>query len=106
MNNKMVIGSVLFVVLLISVGFIYNKYFKCVPKYGVLGFYVDGYPIKKCCKGLEVKSPPYFVGSGYCMEPECDFECKNIGTAREGWYDSCSGELVRNYQCSVLGVSI
>ena len=106
MSNKMVTGSILFVVLLISVVVIYDKYFKCVPKYGAIGFGSGMGPTGKCCKGLEVKSPPYFAGGGYCMESGCEFECKYITTASEGWYDSCTGELVRKYQCSVVGLLV
>jgi len=34
-----------------------------------------------------------------CRPPRCRPECRAIGTRSEGWYDSCSGELIRFEQC-------
>ncbi len=37
---------------------------------------------------------------GACMqEEECEKVCKYIGTRSEGWYDSCTGELIKYDNC-------
>lgn len=36
---------------------------------------------------------------GECQKGVCKKECKAIGTRSEGWYDSCSGELITWSDC-------
>lgn len=36
---------------------------------------------------------------GACIEGDCEVECRNIGSKSEGWYDSCSGDLIEYANC-------
>jgi putative hemolysin len=36
-----------------------------------------------------------------CQTGKCFKECKNIGSASEGWYDSCTNKLLKFENCSV-----
>jgi len=40
----------------------------------------------------------YFRGE--CLKGKCFKECKAIGTKSEGWYNSCTGELIKWEQCN------
>jgi hypothetical protein len=37
--------------------------------------------------------------NGVCEGFKCESICKNIGTKSEGWYDSCTGELIKYDLC-------
>ncbi len=36
------------------------------------------------------------------VEAKCDAVCKNIGTPSEGWYNSCTGSLLKGTKCANL----
>ena len=35
-------------------------------------------------------------------EDECSWECLHTGTRSEGWYDSCTGDLIKYEQCETI----
>ncbi len=35
-----------------------------------------------------------------CQQPACVPECRNAGTADEGWFDSCTGKLIKALPCA------
>ena len=55
----------------------------------------------KCCEGLVMM--PYSGDlkgiSGICMQNGCEPVCMNSGTRSEGWYNSCTGKLIKFDNC-------
>jgi len=109
MKNKTIIFGI---VALLIVGIVIGSNWKeispkCIPEHGAVGFGVNMQPTGECCEGLVIKSPPSesgFTGGGFCMKPECEIECKDIGTKSEGLYDACYSEgdksLIKWIDCS------
>ncbi len=40
-----------------------------------------------------------------CTTPKCEPKCDKVGTADEGWYDSCTGDVVKVVPCAGCGLS-
>ena len=61
---------------------------------GIAGF--------QCCDGLTCQMDgTYPDAAGKCIKKtsDCKQVCQSIGTRSEGWYDSCTGELIRWDRC-------
>lgn len=61
-----------------------------------------GNPCQAFANGVSVKS------NGQCEDVTaptkvCKPECKNVGTRSEGWYDGCSGDLIKYELCDKCG---
>lgn len=70
------------------------------------GWSCMAHPETQCptlCSPQEVDAWPCPDGSSVawctCEVPSCDPVCKHVGEANEGWYDGCSGALVREEAC-------
>ncbi|MCX6744337.1 MAG: DUF333 domain-containing protein [Candidatus Parcubacteria bacterium] len=40
-----------------------------------------------------------------CRKGQCHKECRKIGTANEGWYNSCTGDLLKTEKCGAATVT-
>lgn len=99
-NTGWIIGGVVVAVIIIILVVVSQQEVLCAKKYQQVMIPPPGSQGNlQCCEGLEPKSL-HSKGSAWCMEQNCEVECKFAGTKSEGLYDSCTGELIKYMVCA------